>query len=311
MNNPIKERKLALYLRLSIQDGELQEESNSITNQRNLLYEYVNQHPDLWNYSLEEYCDDGYSGTNLKRPAVERLLEGARQGEISGIIVKDLSRFSRDYIELGGLLNRTFPEQEVRFISVNDHYDSAEQGGEGISLTTAFQSLLYDLYSKDISEKMKKSIESRCSRGEYIFSQVPFGYEKDPLRKNQLRIQKEEAKVVQYLFRLAMECGSVKEIAERLYGEDCPTIIQMRKGRMGVLAERKYWRATVIRSILTNRFYLGEMAYGKTSCEVGGKAVRNPKETWKVIQNHHPPLVTKEEFEAAGAVIRHRRGMDF
>ncbi|WP_277935386.1 recombinase family protein [Parablautia muri] len=170
--------RLAIYLRLSLEDADDKDESNSISSQRILLLDYIRNNRELEGKEVSEFCDDGYSGTSMERPGMQRLLKEIRENKIRCVLVKDMSRFSRDYIELGTYMNQIFPFMGVRFIAVNDHYDSRDHAGSTTPIETAFQTLLYDLYSKDISVKVKTSVENKCVNGEYVFGQVPFGYEK-------------------------------------------------------------------------------------------------------------------------------------
>ena len=154
--------RLAMYLRLSLEDkraiedgGFTQDESNSIGNQRKQILGYIHHDPELSRYEIMEFSDDGYSGTNMERPGMQKLLKEVKENRIRCIIVKDMSRFSRDYIEMGTYLNQIFPFMGIRFIALNDHYDSREHHGNTIEIDTAFQTLLYDLYSKDVSVKVK------------------------------------------------------------------------------------------------------------------------------------------------------------
>ena len=292
--------RLALYLRLSLEDGGEKDESNSISNQRKLIYEYIHQDSELSRYEVEEFCDDGWSGTNMNRPGMQKLLKEVKANHIRCILVKDMSRFSRDYIEMGTYLNQIFPFMDIRFIAVNDHYDSREQRGSAIEMDTAFRTLLYDLYSKDVSVKVKASFANKCANGEYVFGQAPFGYEKSREVKNTVIVNEREAKIVRYIFSLAVQGRTSTQIARRLYEESIPTIAQMRH------PERKYtegkihtWSANAVRNILNNRFYLGEMAYGKTvRRSVGSQSgIAVPREDWKVIRNHHEALISEEIYE--------------
>ena len=299
-------QKIAIYLRLSIEDAagvskdyERQGESNSISSQRKMLLEYICRDEELSGQEVVEFCDDGFSGTNMDRPGMQELLGQVKQREIGCILVKDMSRFSRDYIELGTYLNQIFPFMGVRFIAVNDHYDSREHEGNTIELDTAFQTLLYDLYSKDISVKVKTSVENKCANGEYVFGQVPFGYAKSQTEKNVVVVNEKEAEIVRYIFSLAESGMSSMQIAKRLFEEQVPTSSQMRHPeRKAAQKEHLTWSAKMVRKILNNRFYLGEMAYGKTVRKsVGSKTgVAVPREEWKVIPDHHEPLVTPEIF---------------
>ena len=171
------ERKTAIYMRVSVEDnapvrGTMSAESGSIANQRQYLREYISRDARLADTGILEYSDDGFTGRNMERPGMQKMLNQIRQNRIGCVIVKDMSRFSRDYIEMGTYLNQIFPFMGVDFIAVNDGYDSRERGGEAIVLDTAFRTLLYDLYSKDISVKVKASIDSKCAAGEYVFGQV-------------------------------------------------------------------------------------------------------------------------------------------
>lgn len=291
---------LAMYLRLSIEDEGDKDESNSISNQRKQIYEYIHRDSELSRYEVVEFCDDGYSGTNMERPGMQKMLKEVKDNKIRCIMVKDMSRFSRDYIEMGTYLNQIFPFMGIRFISINDHYDSREHQGNTIEIDTAFQTLLYDLYSKDVSVKVKASFENKCANGEYVFGQVPFGYEKSKEVKNAVVVNESEAAIVRYIFSLAMQGKSSTQIARQLCEENVPTIMQMRNSEKEYRDEKVYyWSEKSVRNMLNNRFYLGEMAYGKTVRKsVGSKnRISVPMEDWKVIKEHHEALISEEIFE--------------
>lgn len=164
---------IGLYMRLSKEDAFVHEESNSITMQRLLLRDYAMEHfPEA---GIREFADDGYTGTNFDRPGMQALLEAVRNMEIDCIIVKDFSRFARDYIELGSYLEQIFPFMGVRFISVNDKYDSVKQGGHPADVDVNFKGLLYDLYSKDMSVKIRSSLRAVKEQENYVGAFVPFG----------------------------------------------------------------------------------------------------------------------------------------
>jgi len=302
--------RLAMYLRLSLEDkkaigdGGFQDESNSIGNQRKQIMEYIHHNPELGKYEVMEFCDDGCTGTNMDRPGMQKLLKEVKENKIQCIIVKDMSRFSRDYIEMGTYLNQIFPFMGIRFIALNDHYDSREHQGSTIEIDTAFQTLLYDLYSKDVSVKVKASMENKCVKGEYVFGQVPFGYEKSREVKNTVVVNEKEAEIVRYIFSLALHGKSSTQIARQLYEEHVPTVTQIRKpDKETGDGEIHTWSGTAVRTILNNRFYLGEMAYGKTVRKSVGSKNRKavPKEDWKVIPDHHEALITEEIFEQVSA----------
>ena len=299
--------KVAMYLRLSLEDkkdfcdgGVVQNESNSIENQRKQILEYIHRDSELSKYKVWEFSDDGYSGTNMERPGMQKLLKEVKANNIRCIIVKDMSRFSRDYIEMGTYLNQIFPFMGIRFISLNDNYDSREHQGSTIEIDTAFQTLLYDLYSKDISVKLKASFENKCANGEYVFGCVPLGYEKSAEIKNAVIVNEKEAEIVRYIFHLALQGKSSTQIAKQLYEENVPTAVQIRNpNKVQKDGKIHTWSAQAIRRILNNRFYLGEMTYGKSVAQsVGSKRrLAVPKEEWKVISDHHEALISEEIFE--------------
>lgn len=293
-------KRIAVYLRLSIEDDGEKEESNSILNQRKQILAYIHHDPLLCKCEVAEFCDDGCSGTNMNRPGMQNLLKEVKANRVSCVIVKDMSRFSRDYIEIGTYLNQIFPFMGIRFIAINDHYDSREHQGSTIEIDTAFQTLLYDLYSKDVSIKVKASFEAKCANGEYVFGQVPFGYEKSKDKKNKVIVCEREAEVVRFIFQLAMEGKSSTQIVKQLYETQVPTMMQIRKPNRDT-SDRviRTWSENAVRSILNNRFYLGEMAYGKTVRKsVGSKdKIAIPKEDWAVIPDHHEALISKEIFD--------------
>jgi len=312
--------KIAIYLRLSLEDAAIEDgldkdESNSISSQRAMLHAYICGNEELREKEISEFCDDGYSGTSMERPGMQRLLKEIRENKIGCVIVKDMSRFSRDYIELGTYINQIFPFMGVRFIAVNDHYDSRGYVGSIAPIDTAFQTLLYDLYSKDISVKVKASVENKCAGGEYVFGQAPFGYEKSRKLKNTVVVNEKEAKIVRRIFALALGGNGSTQIARILNEEGIPTKMQMRQPeRAGKDGRVPAWDNVSVRAVLNNRFYLGEMAYGKSKQKsVGSKsAIAVPREEWKVIPGHHEPLVTPEDYEKVcrfrGSADIHRKG---
>ena len=307
--------KLAIYLRLSLEDAAIgdgldKDESNSISSQRAMLHAYICSDGELREKEVLEFCDDGYSGTSMERPGVQRLLKEVKDNQIGCVIVKDMSRFSRDYIELGTYMNQIFPFMGVRFIAVNDHYDSRDHAGSTTPIDTAFQTLLYDLYSKDISVKVKASVENKCAGGEYVFGQVPFGYEKSRELKNTVVVNEKEAEIVRCIFALAIDGNGSTQIARILNEKGIPTKTQMRHPeRAGKSGRMQAWDNVSVRAVLNNRFYLGEMAYGKSKRKyVGSKgSIAVPAEDWKVIPDHHEPLVSVEDYEK---VCLFRKGAD-
>lgn len=214
-------------------------------------------------------------------------MEQVREGKIDCILVKDFSRFARDYIELGSYLEQIFPFLGVRFLSFNDGYDSAKENGGELGLQSAFQNLLYDWYSKDLSIKVKTSLKAKKENGVYISSCLPYGYQRDPVNRCGIKIWKEEADIVCTIFSLALQGKSSYEIARIFNQKMIPT-----------RTKRALWRAGSIDQILKNPFYIGSMVYGKYEKRtVGGKSRKKAREEWKEVLNHHEAVIEREIFE--------------
>ena len=179
---------LFIYIRLSSADKDLKfkTESESISNQRALLRRYIDTHSDLSGCVSEEFVDDGYSGTNADRPAFERMIERVKNGEADIIICKDFSRFFRDYVEIGDYLERIFPFLGVRFISVNDNYDSDNYKGTTSGMEVVMKYIVYSSYSRDLSQKVKTVMQAKHKKGQWVGAYAPYGYKKDPNNKNHL-----------------------------------------------------------------------------------------------------------------------------
>lgn len=295
---------IAIYMRLSKEDEYCREESNSITMQRLLLRDYVREH--FPKDKVFEFSDDGYSGTNFDRPGIQELLEGVKDGEINCIIVKDFSRFARDYIELGSYLEQIFPFMGVRFISVNDKYDSSEYGGSPADIDVNFKNLLYDLYSKDLSMKVKASMRAVKEQGKYVGSVAPFGYAKDPEDRHKFVIAEDEAVVVRRLFRMYADGMSTVEIA-RIFNEEGikpPSQVWMEKGIRAASPKGGtfVWQHSGMLRMLKNRAYVGDLVQGVTECRKirDDRRVTDP-ERWIITENHHEPIIDRETFDKVKA----------
>lgn len=296
----MKKYLIAIYLRLSKEDDKWKEESYSIAMQRVLLKKYIEEN--FADCEVIEFCDDGYTGTNFERPGMQEMLERIRDGEINCVIVKDFSRFVRDYIELGSYLEQIFPFLGVRFISVNDGYDSAKVQGGIADLDMNFKNLLYDLYSRDLSDKVRSSLAIRKEKGQYVSANSPFGYEKDPKDRHALLIAEDEAEIVRRIFSLTLEGHTSVEIA-KLFNETgikTPVEFKMKKGKTSRVpkGERFLWSSSTICQILRNEIYIGNIVQKKfTKDFVGGKNHLNPREDWLVTNDHHEPIINKEVFD--------------
>lgn len=275
-------------------------ESNSIKMQRLLILNYVREH--FSNYELEEFVDDGFSGTNFNRPGITKLLDKARDGGIDCIIVKDFSRFARDYIELGSFLEQIFPFLGIRFISINDNYDSDAYKGRNPDLDIKFKNLIYDFYSKDISQKVCTPLAARKAEGQYLSANSPFGYQKDLQDRHMLIIKEDEAQIVRRIFDMAFQGRAINQIAKALNADGVRTPIEF-KIEMGETSRipkggRFRWNAHKIDSILRNSIYVGDVVYGKTERKhVGGKNVLKPRSEWKIYRDHHEAIVSRELFD--------------
>lgn len=276
------------------------EESNSIAMQRILLKKYIEEN--FADYEVIEFCDDGYTGTNFDRPGIQEMLERIRNGEIDCIIVKDFSRFARDYIELGAYIEQIFPFLGVRFISVNDGYDSASSQGGIADMDVNFKNLLYDLYSRDLSGKVRSSLAIRKEKGQYVSANSPFGYEKDPEDRHALLIAEDEAEVIRRIFSLTLEGRTSVEIA-KLFNETgvrTPVEFKIEKGKTSRIPKggRFLWSGSAICQILRNEIYIGNIVQKKYEKDfVGGKNHLKPREEWLVAYGHHEPIINKEVFD--------------
>ena len=293
---------LARYIRLS-QEDENEGESNSIINQRELLKVFVESSPDLSQYEVVEFCDDGYSGTNFDRPGVKALLDKVRAGSIQCIIVKDLSRFGRNYIDIGDYLEQIFPFLGVRFISVNDRFDSNDFDGTTGGLDVGFRNLIYSLYSKDLSQKVRSGKKTRMEKGEFISSHAPYGYVKSPENRKKLVIDEKAADVVRYIFAMADEGKNAVQIANVLNAENIPTPYAYKRlmgcdRKYNVVGNTNHWLNTTILTMIRDERYTGKMVNGKNrSPFVGSKhGKRIPQSEWIVVPNTHEAIVSEELF---------------
>lgn len=291
---------IAIYMRLSQDDGDSDRESNSIVNQRHFLYSYVEKH--FENYDLLEFQDDGYTGANFLRPGISELLEKVKNGKVDCIIVKDLSRFSRDYIEIGAYLEQIFPFAGVRFIAVNDGYDSDRFKGNVAGMDTSFKNLLNDLYCKDISVKVKSALKMKKESGIYANGSCTFGYRKDPEDRHKLLIDEEEADIVRRIFQMTLDGISSHKIAQTFNAEGVKTPIEYKMERgiatMTPKGKRFEWSGSTICQMLRNATYAGDIVYDKYETpEVSGKSRLKPRSEWKVFRDHHEAIIDRDTFE--------------
>ncbi len=301
--------KLALYIRLSVEDRLNVDESESIVNQRLFLRDYVGSNNEFKTYDIEEYIDDGYSGTNEKRPAFQRMLEDVKTGLVKIIVVKDLSRFMRDYIAIGDYLENIFPFLGVRFIAINDGYDSSKEKGNGTELDIQFKSLLYDFYSKDSSEKVKTVLTALRKQGKHIAWSPPYGYMRNPEDRYKIIVDEKTAWVVKKIYSLALEGISTRKIAAILNEEkiDMPSVRKKELTNMDYdymitksdNRKKPTWSNGAIIDILRNENYTGTYVFNTQDRSIanGGKTTYRPKEEWQRVYNNHEAIISKEDFD--------------
>lgn len=309
----MKKYTIGKYIRLSMEDLDLcdsgaKAESVSIGNQRNYIQTFIDQKEEFKGAEVVEFVDDGYSGIDFDRPAVSELLNLCRQGEIDCIIVKDLSRFGRNYLEVGDYLEQIFPFLGVRFISINDGYDSKDFSGQTGGMDVAFKNFIYEMYSRDLSDKVKSGVSTCMKHGEYYAGCIVYGYQKSPGGKK-IEVDEEAAVTIRRIFQEMAEGKNAKILATELNAEGVPTRLTYKQAK-GEQLNRHYgagiWNRNKIHSIIHNRVYQGDMVYRKAvRVKVGcRRKVNQPEENWIIIPNHHEAIVSRELFKKANDSIR-------
>lgn len=284
------------YIRLSREDGD-KAESDSIVNQKKLVQEYVLNEKDL--ILQEFYVDDGWSGTNFNRPAFQRMLWDIENKRLDCVIVKDLSRFGRDYIDTGRYLERYFPEKQVRFISVTDGIDSGKQTYD---ILVPIKNIFNEQYARDISKKVHSAIKTKQKAGEFIGAFAPYGYKKSSSDKNKLIVDPYAGKIVQRIFQMYLEGMGKLTIAKRLNKEGilCPSQYKKACGEnyrsKGEGKRELYWTYSAIHKILQSQVYAGDMVQGRKTQKMRGKQKTLDKNMWITVNNTHEPIIDKETW---------------
>lgn len=303
ISNPM-DYHVALYIRLSKED-ESEGPSESVTNQKSLLNEFVQQHR-LSVY--DTYIDDGWSGTSFNRPAFQRMIGDIETKKVNMVITKDLSRLGRDYIMTGHYMERYFPEKRVRYISLLDGIDT------GIESTandiTPFRAIMNDMYAKDISKKIKSVKHDKQQKGQFIGGKPVYGYKMHPTEKNKIVIDEAVAPIVRRIFAMALTGMSCRRIAMVLNEEGIPTPAtycgwqRRQKGPYSGL-----WSSERISDMLKNETYIGNMVQGK-SVKISYKSqkcIKQEQSKWIVVENTHEPLVDKETFHKVRQLLNSRK----
>lgn len=299
----------AIYARLSVEDNNRAGDRESITMQRYMLEKFVSAQEDMRLCGI--FCDNGETGTNFNRPDFERLMEEIKNRRIDCIVVKDLSRFGRNYVETGYYLEKIFPYLGVRFVAVNDSYDSAKDAG-GNELIVSLKNLVNDLYAKDISQKSGSALATKQRNGEFIGAFPPYGYLKSPEDKHKLVIDPETAPIVRQIFEWKLDGLGMIQIARRLNEREipCPAVYHVLCGHKKKMptGTGAIWQGQIIKLMTGNPVYAGHMAQGKTkkSLSDGQPTTVIARENWVVVQNTHEPIVDQDTFDKVQAIKEQR-----
>ena len=309
LNTQKKIWNATLYLRLSRDDGD-KEESGSITGQRELLRDYISQHPELREYAIR--IDDGFSGSTFERPGFQKMIEDVKAGRTDCIVVKDLSRFGRNYLDAGEYIEKIFPFLGVRFIAVNDNYDSLGEKKSSDDLIIPFKNLINEAYCRDISMKIRSQLEIKRKNGQFLGSFAAFGYLKDEQDKNKLVVDQYAADIVRDIFKWKLEGISPQDIADAL-------------NKLGILSPMEYkrslgmkyttsfktsakaaWSAGTVIRILKNPIYTGVLIQGKetTLSYKVHKRIAKDKSEWTVIENSHEAIISGIDFDSVQKVLK-------
>ncbi len=304
MNRQSENRITALYCRLSQDDGR-EGESNSIVNQKSLLKEYARKQHFK---NLRFFVDDGYSGTSFDRPSFREMEQLIESGEVGAVIVKDMSRLGRNYLQVGMYTDIVFPENDVRFIAVNDNVDSEIQTEFDM---TPIRNFCNELYARDTAKKIKSTFRMKGESGKHLTVNPPFGYVKDTENKDKWLIDAEAAEMVRYIFRLCCDGYGPTQIAKRLRAEKVLTPTAYKSQKLGKLlpSEPYKWAQKTVAGILEKVEYLGHTENFKTASKNyrSKKRVPNAKENRKLFENTHPAIVDKNTFDTVQEIRRNRR----
>ena len=307
-NTETKIWNATLYLRLSRDDGD-KEESNSITGQRELLRDYIRNRPEFHEYAVR--IDDGFTGSNFERPDFKKMMEDVKEGRTDCIIVKDLSRFGRNYLDAGEYIEKIFPFLGIRFIAVNDNYDSLAGKNASDDLIIPFKNLINEAYCRDISVKVRTQLEIKRKSGQYIGAFAVYGYMKDEADKNRLVVDEYAADVVRDIFKWKLEGMSPQDIAARLNQSGILSPMEYKKS-LGMKFATSFkanpqavWSANAVLRILKNQVYIGVLTQGKetTPSYKVRKRVTKPEDEWTVIPDSHEAIIPREDFDSVQKVL--------
>lgn len=299
----------AIYARLSREDGN-GVESNSIANQISFIKEYIKSAPELHIVSIRK--DDGYSGVDFLRPDFKEMMEDIKRGKVDCVIVKDFSRFGRNHLEVAEYLEHVFPFMGVRFISINDNYDSIHPASDSDHIVIPFKNLINESYLRDISIKVRTSLNSKREKGEFVGNFAPYGYIRNPEDKHKLVIDPYAANIVRRIFRMKISGMSHSKIADSLNTEGEPSPIEY-KNMNGIHQYTPLkrnivtkWSYITIDRILKNDVYIGTLSQGKqtTPSYKVKKVIIKPQAEWAVIENAHFQIISKSDFEIVQRILK-------
>lgn len=301
--------KVGVYCRLSSEDGD-NAESDSIGNQRQIIQDFLKNEDNV--VIVDYYSDDGYSGTTFNRPEFKRLFNALTNGDINTIIVKDLSRFGRNYIEVGNYIEQIFPLYNIRFIAINDNIDSYKDPKSINNIIVPFKNLMNDEYARDISQKVRSVLDSKKGQGKFIGSYAPYGYLRDPKDKYKFIIDKEPAKIVKKIFSMILSGKSKKEIANELNSLQIstPRVYKLENGitHYNINDSTKLWNSKKLDEILKNKTYTGDLIQGvrkKVSHKVH-KTNRVNSDEWIIIPNHHKGIISLKDYNKVQELLYER-----
>jgi len=295
------------YIRLSLDDT--QSESMSIENQRLMLDGFIAD-MDCCDAPALEFVDNGFTGTNFERPGVQELLELVREGKVDCIVVKDFSRFGRNAIETGYFIERVFPFYRVRFISLDDGFDSAEHDGDTGGLEVSFKFLMHEYYSRDLSKKISSARREKMRRGEAVTKNCVFGYSLDANRN--MVVDPVAADTVQLIFNMYSQEHSLLDIEKRLYKEKRATPSVHKKQKRALAKDGQFacvWQKSVINKILRDEQYIGTYIAGKTRVvdPVAHSHAKTDSADWIRIPGHHPAIIPQTLFDRVQEKLRNKR----
>jgi len=302
VRNPI-DFKVALYIRLSKEDDN-EKESESVVNQRSLLYDYISKNR---LYVVDEYVDDGISGTSFDRPNFNRMIADIEKKRINMVITKDMSRLGRDYIMTGHYMERYFPENNVRYVSLLDGIDTFSDSANND--ITPFKAIMNDMYAKDISKKITSVKRAKQEKGLFIGSKAPFGYKTLPDDKNRFMIDEPAAEVVKKMFMLAfngLSCGKIREYLNKNKVVPPSEYANVKCGRKGPYSGT--WSSERVSATLKNQVYIGNMVQRrkKKVSYKSKKCTSLPPEEWVIVENTHEPIIDRQVFDTVQMLIAKR-----